>query len=130
MDEADLLTGEADIKLSSAKILYENGKYGDAISRAYYSMHYSARALLSTKNLFPKTHKGVISQFGLEFVKKGIIEDYHLKAMSTARESRERADYGTGYDFTKEEAESAIEDAERFLKRIKKAIEYFTKEKK
>jgi len=42
--------------------------------------------------------------------------------MSTAKESRERADFGTGYEFTEEEAESIIEYAERFLDRIKKAI--------
>ena len=125
MDEAELLIGEAESKLDSAKILYENGRYSDAISRAYYSMHYSPRALLSTRNIFPKTHKGIIARFGLDFVKKGIIEEYHIKAMSTARENRERADYGIGYDFTKEEAESIIEDAERFLERIKEAIEDF-----
>ncbi len=112
MDEADLLIEEAESKLESAKILYKNGRYSDAVSRAYYSMHYAARALLSTKNIFPKTHKGVIARLGLEFVKEGIIEEYHLKAMSTAKESRERADYGTGYEFTEEEAEGIIEYAE------------------
>ncbi len=79
MYEADLLIEEAGYKLESAKILYENGRYSDAIRRAYYSMHYSARALLCTRNIFPKTHKGVIARFGLEFVKEGIIEEYHLK---------------------------------------------------
>ena len=56
MDEVDLLVGEAESKLMAAKILHENRKYGDAISRAYYSMHYAARALLRTKNTFPKTN--------------------------------------------------------------------------
>jgi len=130
LDEAELLIEEAESKLGSAKILYEKGRYSDAISRAYYSMHYSARALLSTKNIFPKTHKGIIARFGLDFVKKGIIEGYHIKAMSTARESRERADYGIGYNFIKEEAESVIDDADRFLERIKNAIEDFNAGKK
>ncbi len=100
MDETELLIKEAESKLMSAKILYEKGMYSDAISRAYYSMHYSARALLSTQNIFPKTHKGVITQLGLEFVKEGIIEEYYLKAISTSREIREKADYGIGYEFT------------------------------
>jgi len=92
LDETELLLGEAESKLRSARVLYVNSEYSDAISRAYYSMYYAARALLSIKNIFPKTHKGVISQFGLKFVKEGIIEDSHLKAMSTARESPERAE--------------------------------------
>lgn len=83
-------------------------------------MYYAARALLSIKNIFPKTHKGVISQFGLKFVKEGIIGDTHLKAMSNARESRERADYGIGYKFKKEEAESIINNAQSFLEQVKK----------
>ncbi len=62
LDEAELLIEEAESKLESAKLLYENGRHGDAISRAYYSMHYAARALLSTKNIFPKTHKGALQK--------------------------------------------------------------------
>jgi len=122
LDEAGLLIKEAESKLISATFLFEKRMYSDAISRAYYSMHYSARALLSTRNIFPKTHKGVIAQLGLEFVKEGIIEEYYLKAISTAREIRERADYGIGYEFTHEEAESVIEYSERFLGMVKKAI--------
>ena len=118
-----MLIGEAESKLRAAKILFENGEYSDAISRAYYSMHYSARALLSLKNIYPRTHKGIIAQFGLEFVKDGTIEDFYIKFMSTSKESRERADYGIGYKFTAKEAENIIENANRFLERIKKAIE-------
>lgn len=31
---------------------------------------FAAKALLFEKNIHPKTHRGLISQFGLEFVKK------------------------------------------------------------
>ncbi len=46
----------------------------------------------------------------LEFVKEGVIEEYYLKAISTAREIGEKADYGIGYEFTEEEAESVIDE--------------------
>jgi uncharacterized protein (UPF0332 family) len=74
LDEAGLLIKEAESKLISATLLFEKSRYSDAISRAYYSMHYSARALLCTRNIFPKTHKGVIAQLGLEFVKEGMAQ--------------------------------------------------------
>jgi len=48
----------------------------------------------------------VLSQFGLEFVKTGMIE---AKAITTAQERRERADYDIYYRPSKEE--SIIEDA-------------------
>jgi uncharacterized protein (UPF0332 family) len=123
LDEVELLIKKAELKLTSAKILFDNGLYEDAISRAYYCMYYSAKAILTLKGKYPRTHRGVISQFGLEFVKSGDIEYYYAKAFATAEERRERADYDIFYNPTKEEAEEIIEDAEKFLNRIKKAIE-------
>lgn len=122
MREADQLIIEAESKLKSAKILFENRCFNDAISRAYYSMHYSARALLSLKSIIPKTHKGVIRQFGLEFVKQGLIEEYHAKALSVAQESRERADYGIEHRFTQDETASIIQSAEAFLERVRQVM--------
>jgi len=130
LDEADFLIEKAESKLNSAKILFENGVYDDAVSRAYYCMYYAAKALLSLKDMHPRTHRGVLSQFGLEFVKTGVIEEYYAKAITTAQERRERADYDIYYNPSKEEAESIIEDAERFLDRIKKAVDEIRKTSK
>ncbi len=127
MDEVDLLIEKAESKLNSARILFEKGIYDDAISRAYYCMYYAAKAILCLKEKYPRTHRGVLSQFGLEFVKTGIIEEYYAKAITIAQERRERADYDIYYTPSKEEAESIIEDAERFLNRIKKAIDELRK---
>ena len=43
----------AEEELSSAKILLQNSKLRDAISRAYYSMFHAAKALLLMKGLNP-----------------------------------------------------------------------------
>ncbi len=59
MDEIELLIEKAEHKLNSATILFERGIYDDAISRAYYSMFYAAKALLSLKEEYPRTHRGV-----------------------------------------------------------------------
>lgn len=122
MDEVNLLIEKAESKLVSAKILFERGIFDDAISRAYYCMYYAAKAILYLKDKYPRTHRGLISQFGLEFVKEGIIEEYYARAITVAQERREMADYGLRYYPSKEEAKSIIEDAERFLERIKKTI--------
>jgi len=60
--------------LESAKILFENEKYNASISQTYYTMFYASKALLSLKKIYPKTHRGVISEFGLKFVNEGFIE--------------------------------------------------------
>ena len=119
----------AEERLEAAGYLLNGGFYNDAVSRAYYSMFYSARALLSLKEIYPKAHKGVISNFGLEFVKKGFVEDIYGRALSHAKDRREVADYDIEKDIGKEEAESIVEDADRFLERIKKAIQEIEAEK-
>ena len=112
----------AEEKLEAAEYLLRGRFYNDAASRAYYSMFYSARALLSLKEIYPKAHKGVILKFGLEFVKKGFVEAVYGRALSHAKDRREVADYDIEKNIREEEAESIVEDAEKFLVRIKEAI--------
>jgi uncharacterized protein (UPF0332 family) len=112
----------AEEKLEAAEYLLEGGFYNDAASRAYYSMFYSAKALLSLKEIYPKAHKGLITKFGLEFVKKGFVEEVYGRALSHAKDRREVADYDIEKNISEEEAESIVEDAEKFLVRIKEAI--------
>ncbi len=66
-------------KLESAQYLLAGGYYEDTVSRAYYSMYYGARALLELKDIYPKTHSGIISKFGLEFVKDGFIDECRVE---------------------------------------------------
>ena len=63
-----------------------------------------------------------ISNFGLEFVKKGFVEEVYGHALSHAKDRREVADYDIEKNISKEEAESIVEDAKKFLERIKEAI--------
>ncbi|MDO9045568.1 MAG: HEPN domain-containing protein [Methanobacteriaceae archaeon] len=112
----------AEEKLNAAKYLFNGEFYNDAVSRAYYSMFYSAKALLSVKEIYPKAHKGVIAKFGLEFVKKGFIEDTYGRALSHAKDRREVADYDIGKKISQKETSLIIEDAKNFLERIKIVI--------
>jgi len=108
--------------LGAAEYLLEGGYYNDAVSRAYYAMFYAARALLASRDIHPKGHKGLILQFGLEFVKTGFIEEMYGRALSHAKERRETADYNIDSKMTEEEAESIVDDARNFLRRIDEAF--------
>ncbi len=85
-------------------------------------MFYPARALLASRNIHPKGQKGLILQFGLEFVKTGFIEDTYGRMLSHAKERRETADYNIESKITEEEAESIVEDARNFVGRMDKAF--------
>ncbi len=117
-----VLMEKARNRLKAAHYLFENGFYEDSVSRAYYSMFLAAKALLLKKNITAKTHRGVISKFGLEFINKNVIEEYYGKALRIAEELREEADYSIYRKISREEAESVIKDAEKFLERIEKAL--------
>jgi uncharacterized protein (UPF0332 family) len=108
--------------LEAAEYLLKGGYYNDAVSRAYYSMFYAARALLASRDLHPKGHKGLILQFGLEFVKKGFIEETYGRALSHAKERRETVDYNIEAAMTPEEAGIIVSDARDFLDRIERAF--------
>ncbi|ADT83149.1 HEPN domain-containing protein [Thermococcus barophilus] len=127
MHEFEEYLQKAHEKLKATEILLSNGFYEDAISRAYYAMFYAARALLSTKNIYPKTHRGIVQKFGLEFVSKGLIEGFYAKALIAVQERRERADYDIYYIPTFEEAKEIFETAQRFVKRVEQAISEMVK---
>lgn len=101
--------------MDAAKNLFENGFYNDSVSRAYYAMFFAAKALLFGKNIHPRTHRGLISQFGLEFVKNNEFKKELFDLLARAQEDREEADYGLFSKIGKTEAKIIIEGAELFL---------------
>jgi uncharacterized protein (UPF0332 family) len=122
-NEIKQLITRAEVRLKAAEYLYEKGFYEDAVSRAYYSMYFAATALLLTKNITVKTHKGLISKFGMEFVNKDVVEGYYGRALRIAEELREESEYSISREIPADESKSVIEDAKNFLKRIKQAID-------
>jgi uncharacterized protein len=125
MPEYEDYISRAQEALDSARILLDNEKFNSTVSEAYYSMYYSARALLSFKDFHPKRHSGVLTLLGLEFVNKDYIEETYGRAFAKDMQLREKADYDVSFKASRKEAEGIIDDAERFLERIEKAIEDF-----
>ncbi|MBF4475915.1 HEPN domain-containing protein [Methanobacterium formicicum] len=70
----ELLLERADDNLESIQLLIDNGYHDIAVSRSYYAMFYAAEAVLLTKNLKFSSHSGVVSQFGIHFIKTGIFK--------------------------------------------------------
>jgi uncharacterized protein (UPF0332 family) len=130
LDESKKLLEKAYEKLDSAKLLFENKFYADCVSRAYYCMIFAARSLLALKKIHPKSHQSVIRILGLEFVTKGYLDEISGRAIATAKEDREDADYGIGINITKEEAERVLNDAEEFITKVVDAQKILKKELK
>ncbi len=66
-----LKLNKAKTLLSEVQILVEHKGYNSIISRLYYACYHATCALLLTKELQSKTHKGLIVIIHKEFVLKG-----------------------------------------------------------
>lgn len=118
--EASLLRAEKALK--SAKLLVEHGHLEDATSRASYAMFHAAKAILFTKAVKAKTHRGIISQFGKHLVKKGILSVEYADMLRRAFDLRQKSDYELYADLNEEMVKETLNNAEKFLEKIKELL--------
>jgi uncharacterized protein (UPF0332 family) len=72
-DPQRALLRQAHRTVRSARLLLTGGDHDGAVSQAYCAMFYVAEALLLSKSLTFSSHSAVISAFGKEFAKSGVI---------------------------------------------------------
>jgi uncharacterized protein (UPF0332 family) len=121
-DEITANLERAEKSISAAKKLASDKYYDFAASRAYYSVFYAATALLLTHDLEFRKHSGVIASLHQNFIKTGKLNKEFGKDLNWLFELRGIADYGVSIHVPKQEAEKAIDVAERFVEAVKKFI--------
>jgi len=109
----------ADKAMAAARLLFDNNFLSDAVSKLYYSLLYTIRALLLTKGLEPKSHEGVLRLLGLHFIKQGIFEAKASHIFAKLMKYREEADYNPSYIFTKEDFIDFQKEAQELSNKIK-----------
>jgi uncharacterized protein (UPF0332 family) len=111
---------QAEEALADAKALFEmRESWSGTINRAYYAVFYAATAALATRNLAASRHSGIISIFGKEFSKTGIVAPELGRIFHRLFELRQRSDYDSPAEPTREIASECIHDAEKFIGGIK-----------
>lgn len=116
MTEAQqLLLAKAAESLEAAKLLHNQGHYGFAASRAYYTMFYLAEAFLLGKGMAFSKHSTVHAAFGEHFTKTGIVPAEFHRHLIHAMEVRHTGDYGEVRKVTLTESAEQIAHAEQFL---------------
>lgn len=113
---------KAQKKLEVAKRLFETEDYEDAVSRAYYAVYHATQALLLTEGEKAETYKGVVTLFGLLFVKTGKFKKNLGKYLANLKDDRESGDYEVFSYIDKETAESDLNEATEFLMESKKYL--------
>ena len=113
---------KAEKKLQVAKKLFKSEDYEDAVSRAYYAVYHATQALLLSEGERADTHKGVVTLFGLLFVKTGKFKKNLGKYLSNLKDDRESSDYEVFSYIDQETAETAVREAEEFLRESKEYL--------
>jgi len=71
--EIQAFIAKAHDSLAASRLLTANGLHDFGASRAYYTMFYIAEAFLWSKGLSFSSHAAVVSAFGREIAKPGIV---------------------------------------------------------
>lgn len=108
--------------LADAKLMFENGRYKNALNRAYYAIFHAMRAVNSLEGFDSSKHSGVIAFFNQTYVKEGIFPKDMSKIIRRASESREKADYLDFFVASRDDAEKQIQRAEEFQHVIEKYL--------
>jgi len=101
--------------LAAAKLLLDQNYMDFAASRAYYSMFYTAEALLLLRELSFSSHSAVIAAYGNEFSKTKELDPKFHKYLVAAQDFRSQGDYDYGPGVAESHAKNVIEWAAEFL---------------
>ena len=112
--------------LEAARLLLANHDTEGACNRAYYAMFDAAHAALWATGVqqlgdVVKTHGGLASVFGQEFVKTGMVGVEQGRALSHVQKTRLLADY-TADPPADHDAKEAIALAEAFVEAMRSLI--------
>jgi uncharacterized protein (UPF0332 family) len=120
-EQSGLLAKAAD-SIHAAELMARDGLHDFAVSRAYYAMFYAAEALLLGHDLRFKSHAGVISAFGSEFAKPGLVSAELHHFLIDAQDSRIQGDYEIGPTQSADDAAFAIGHAQVFLAEARRLV--------
>ncbi len=110
----------ADERMKTAEMLLRAGRLVDCVNRIYYAAFNAAKAVLNSMGNDPKTHSGMISEFGFHVVNKGIVSREHGIALRRSFEARESGDYRVGIDFGESEVKELLIQVKLLVSECKK----------
>jgi uncharacterized protein (UPF0332 family) len=109
--------------LNSARSEQTAGRFDFAINRAYYGSFYSASAVLLKQGEKFSKHSGVRAAIHRTLVKAGKIDISLGRFYDLLFNARQRGDYQELVEFSTEETEELISQAEGFVEEMKRLLQ-------
>ena len=112
----------AEKTLLAAKSLYESDFYEDSLSRCYYAVLHAGKSVLLEKGINAKSHEALKRLFGKELIEPNEIEKDYAIIFREEQDERLLADYDITFVPEPERVKERIEDAQKFIDRMKKYL--------
>lgn len=116
--DIEVLLKKADQNIKGATVLYEEGIFGFAVSRAHYSMFYLIKAIMLAQGLDVSRYNAVTSSFGQHFIKMNLFDRKFDRYVMEAFKQRRAEDDEELEKVTREMARNSIDRAEEFYKAV------------
>ncbi|MBO7140274.1 MAG: HEPN domain-containing protein [Prevotella sp.] len=108
--------------LQQADMMCDLQQWDIAANRFYYACFHAVQALFIQNRLASRRHSGMLSQFGLHFIKTGIIDDRLGAFLHRMEQLREKGDYNCQFSVEKEELLSFVSPAHELISVIQHLI--------
>lgn len=108
--------------LSDADKLVGMEMWNASANRVYYALYHAILAMMIHDGYAPKTHSGLITEFGKQYILTGKFDKENSKLLSKMRTIREKCDYDPFFYTSKEEMDPIIESTRRLIDTISKRI--------
>lgn len=109
-------------RLTAAREALAAGHFAVAVSVAYYSMLYAARATLSEDDENARTHRGTWNLFRIRYVTADVFDAGLFTRAQHAQVAREAGDY-SAITPSAEEAEGYVDAAGEFLAAVARMLD-------
>jgi uncharacterized protein (UPF0332 family) len=113
---------KAESRLEVAEELLKSRRYEDSVSRAYYCVLNCARAALALKDSYPRTHEGTLRMFGELYLKGEGWPRTMGSNFSRLKALRDKAEYSSAIEATRQDAEWSRQVAADFLRETKSRL--------
>ncbi len=108
--------------LKQADMMCELQQWDIAANRFYYACFHAVQALFIQNHLASRRHSGMLAQFGLHFIKTGIVDDRFGAFLHRMEQLREKGDYNCQFSVGKDELLSFVTPAHELIDLIKELI--------
>jgi len=106
-------------------VMMTNKFYTSVVSRLYYSCFHATKALLLTKDLMPKTHKGTSTTLHQHFVSNGLFDKKKADFFNDLMQERIEDDYNDFMILDEAEVIDFIKPAKQYVDYVSKLIETY-----